>query len=135
MSFPPLSRRTLLRSGTTAGCLAFTGAKLADASPGTAPLPLTGPLAGWLVVTSEGGGQLTLFEIGAQSRPVRQVGVEIIPPLISVAAMARQASAAAVKVVAASWRVPAADCNCRWGRIEHRQSGRSIPFTTWTDFT
>jgi hypothetical protein len=136
MNFRPLDRRALLRGGATVGSLAFAGlgAELASASPRAGSVPLTGTLAGWLAIAPDGSGQLTLVQIDAQSRPGPQVAVETIQPTTSIAGTARQASAAVVGTVASSWGVSAADCNCEWGRIEHRQSGRSIPFMIWTDF-
>jgi hypothetical protein len=136
MSFPPLDRRALLRSGATAACFTFTGLGTlqADASPGATVVPMTRPLAGWLRVTSEGGGHLTLMEVDAQSRPARELAVETIPALTSIADTARHASAAIVRIVAESWQVSASDCTCRLGRIEHSRSGRSVPFAIWTDF-
>ncbi len=137
MSFPSLDRRTLLRSGATVGCLAFTGlgTEPASASSPAGAAPLTGALVGWLVVAPDGGGQVNLLQVDAQSHPVRQVAVEAIQSMTSIAGAARQASAAVLRYVATSWQVSATDCTCGWGRIEHRQSGRSVRFTIWTDFT
>jgi hypothetical protein len=136
MNFRPLDRRALLRGGATVGSLAFAGlgAELASAPPRAGSVPLTGTLVGWLAIAPDGSGQLTLVQIDAQSRPGPQVAVETIQPTTSIAGTARQASAAVVGTVASSWGVSAADCICEWGRIEHRQSGRSIPFMIWTDF-
>jgi hypothetical protein len=136
MSFPSLDRRTLLRSGATAACFTFTGLGIvpAVASPGATLVPVTGPLAGWLVLASEGGGRLTLMEVDAQSRPARLVAVETIPALASIADAARHASAAIVGIVANSWQVSASDCTCRLGRIDHSHSGRSVSLAIWTDF-
>jgi hypothetical protein len=136
MSFLPLDRRTLLRSGATAACFGFAGMGVipAGASQGASSAPLIQPLAGWLLVTSEGEGRLTLMEVDAQARPARLLAFETIPVLTSIAGTARHASAAVVKIVAQSWKVSAADCTCRFGRIEHYQTGRSVPFAIWTDF-
>lgn len=136
MNFRPLDRRALLRGGATVGSLAFAGlgAELASAPPRAGLVPLTGTLVGWLAIAPDGSGQFTLVQIDAQSRPGPQVAVERIQPTTSIAGTARQASAAVVSTVASSWGVSAADCICEWGRIEHRQSGRSIPFMIWTDF-
>jgi hypothetical protein len=137
VTFSPLDRRTLLRGGATAACFSLTGlgTLAADASPDTFPSPLTQPLAGWLVVAPAGGGHFTLTELDAQSGPARVLAVQTIPAQTSVAATARQASAAIVKIVAESWQVSAADCTCGQRRIEHRPSGRSVPFAMWTDFS
>jgi hypothetical protein len=136
MNFRPLDRRALLRGGATVGCLALTGVgvELASASPRERSAPLTGSLAGWLAIAPDGSGQFTLVQIDAQSRPGQQVAVETIPPMTSIAGAARRANAAVVGIVASSWGVSGADCICEWGRIEHRQSGRSISFMIWTDF-
>ena len=134
MSIPPLDRRTLLRSGATIGCLAFVGWAPAGASPPAGRVSLTDAVVGWLVVSPNGGAQGKFFQVDAQFRPVRQLAVEAIQSMTSIADAALQASTAVVRIVATSWEVSAADCTCGWGRIEHRQSGRSIRFTIWTDF-
>jgi hypothetical protein len=136
MSFSPLKRRTLLGSGATVSCLAFIGLEIEPTSA-TSPAgssPLTGVLVGWLVIAPDGGGQITLLQVDAESRPVRQIAVGAIQPTTSIAGAARQASTAVLRFAATSWQVLDTDCNCGWGRIEHRQSGRSIPFAIWTDF-
>jgi hypothetical protein len=137
MNLRPLDRRTLLRGGATVGCLAFAGLGVERASTSQragSSLPLTGSVAGWLAIAPDGSGQLTLVQIDAQSRSWQQVAVETIPPMPSIAGMARRASVAVVGIIASSWGVSAADCFCEWGRIEHRQTGRSISSMIWTEF-
>ncbi len=133
-----LHRRVVLHGGmAVAGFLALTGSQFTPAvvaSP-AGSAPLTGALVGWLVMAPDGGGRIGLFDVDAESGPARQVAMEAIVPMSSVAGAARQATAVAVRAAAASWGVPAEDCTCGWGRIEHRSSGRSIPFKIWTDFT
>jgi hypothetical protein len=136
MSLSPLYRRALLQGGATVGCLAFVGLPGTSAVAATTPgaEPLAGALVGWLVIAPDGGGRIRLVEMDADSNPVRQVSEETIAPSAALAGVARQASAAAVRAAAASWQVPEAACTCAQGRIDHRQSGRTIPFTIWTDF-
>jgi len=141
MIFSPLYRRTLLQGGATIGCLAMAGlpatsglAALATDGRATDGAPLAGPLVGWVVIRADGGGRIDLVELDAESRPARQVATETIAPATSLAAAARQARTATIRTVAASWRVPEGDCACGWGRIDHAASGRTIPFTIWTDF-
>ncbi|PPQ33422.1 hypothetical protein [Rhodopila globiformis] len=129
-----LHRRTLLRGGATFGCLAFAGLPAAPGQAATETAPLTGVLAGWLVIQPDGGGRFDLMALDAEQRPARLVASETIKPAASVAAAAREAQMAAVWTVAASWHVAARDCACGWGRIDHLPSGRTIPFTLWTDF-
>jgi|tagenome__1003787_1003787.scaffolds.fasta_scaffold20925784_3 hypothetical protein len=145
MSLSALYRRTLLQGGATLGCLGFAGLPMtpagAAAEAGTAgvaaepdAVALTGALAGWLVIAPDGSGQIRLVELDPDSNPVRQVAEETIAPATSLAGAARQANAAAVRAAARCWQVPAADCICAWGHIEYPRTGRTIPFTIWTDF-
>ena len=132
-----LERRAVLRGGAMiVGGLAVTGlpSRPAAASSQVDAPPLTGALAGWLVLRSDGAGHIDLVQLDEQSRPMQKVATETILPMTSVAAAARQANAVAMKVVAASWNVSVHECTCVWGRIEHRTSGRSISFNIWTDF-
>ena len=138
MTFPLLERRMLLRGGVAvAGGLAFAGLSL---DPAAASLPagaaaVKGALVGWLVVAPDGGGQIRLVELDALSRPARYLATETIAPATSLAGASRQAGVAAVRCAAGVWNVPVEECVCGWGRIEHRLSGRSVPFSIWTDFT
>ena len=136
MSHHCVDRRTLIRAGASFGCIAFSGLGIGSigvsAAGGT--LPLTGALVGWLVIQPDGAGQLNLVEIDTQSASARQVAAERLRPVSSLSIAGRQANAAAVKVVAEAWKVPPTECSCEWGRIEHLQSGRSIPFKVWTGF-
>jgi hypothetical protein len=136
MSLPPLDRRTLMRSGATIGCcLTFIG--LGGQAPALAlppANPLTGALIGWLTLRPDGAGLLNIVQTDDQSRPIRQVATETIESMGSIDRLARRASAVLVTTAADSWQVSSADCTCAWSRIEHRDSGRSIPFRIWTDF-
>jgi len=131
-----LSRRTLLQGGATIGCLAMAGLPATPglAAPATDEAPLAGPLVGWVVIQPDGGGRIDLVELDTESRPTRHVATEALMPATSLAAAARQARTAVIRTVAASWQVPAEACTCEWGRIGHAASGRTIPFTIWTDF-
>jgi hypothetical protein len=137
MSLPVLDRRMVLRGGVAvAGCLAVIPL---SREPASAPvrlgtLPATGALVGRLVLAPDGGGRIDIFALDATSHPVRQLGSATILPVTSVAGTAHQANNVVVRTIAASWQVRAEDCVCEQGRIEHRLSGRSIPFRIWTDF-
>ena len=137
MSLPLLDRRTLMRSGATIGC-SLTLLGLGSAQAPALALPpgdlLTGALIGWLTLRLDGAGLLNVVQTDDQSRPIRQVATEAIEPMGSIDRIARRASAILVTTVADSWQVSSADCTCAWSRIEHRDSGRSIPFRIWTDF-
>ena len=135
MSLPPLNRRTLMRSGATVGCLAFMGLGGVEAPASARPsaLPLTA-IVGWLTVRSDGSGVMHIVQTDAQSHPARKVATELIDPTSSVATTARRAGAILLAIVAQSWAVSPTDCTCSGSRIEHRPSGRSIPFRIWADF-
>ena len=137
MRHPTLDRRTLMgAAGATFACVAFSGPEIARAgiSGEAGTEPLTGALVGWLVIQPDGAGHLNLVEFDTQSGSARQVAAEVIRHAPSLAIAAQRASDAAISVVARSWMVQPTDCSCEWGRIEHLQSKRSIPFKIWTDF-
>ena len=136
ISHAALDRRTLCQAGLLAASVGFTrlGAERADAGPPASVRPVTGPLIGWLLVTPDGAGRLTLIELDACSRPVRQAAVEAVRSAASLTGAARHANDAALRWVAASWDVPVTDCAGGRGWIEHRRSGRCVPFALWTDF-
>ena len=96
--------------------------------------PAHGALIGWLTLRLDGAGLLNVVQTDDQSRPIRQVATEAIEPMGSIGRIARRASAILVTTVADSWQVSSADCTCAGSGIEHRDSGRSIPFKIWTDF-
>ena len=98
---PPLDRRTLMRAGAAFGSVALVGSVIAPAlaAAPAAELPLPGGVIGWLVIEADGGGQVTVVQLDAQSRPVRHLAQEAIQSGASVAGAARQATAAVVRVV------------------------------------
>jgi hypothetical protein len=136
MNLSPFHRRTLLQGSATVACLALAGLPgvPAEAAMEPGPTPLNGALVGWLVLVPDGGGWIRLVELDADANPVRQVAEETIAPTASLAGAARQASEAAVRVAAAYWQVPVDECSGARGRIEHSRTGRTIPFSIWTDF-
>ncbi len=137
MNFPTLHRRTIVKSGAIyAGALAIAGrsaqANLTSVQANAAEI--NGPLIGWLRIAPDGGSRLTIFEVDAQSFPVRQVMEVAGGPATSMAGAARQANNAALKNVASLWNVPVSECVFEHGGIRHTRSGRIIPFSIWTDF-
>ncbi len=137
MSLPQLDRRTLIRGGATIGCCLTSigmGTRHEASSVLALGVPLTGALIGWLNVRPDGSGLIDIVQTDGQWRAVRPVATETIAPMGSIERMARRASAVLSETVARSWQLPVVDCTIAWSRIEHRPSGRSIPFRIWTDF-
>jgi hypothetical protein len=139
MSLPTLHRRTIVKGGAFyAGALAFAGVS-AQAQPTSVQaqagrVAFNGPLVGWLVISPDGGSRLTVFEVDARSAPMRQLMTVTGGPATSVAGAVRDANSAVLKTVASLWKVSAEDCTLVHSGIRHRDRGKIVPFSIWTDF-
>ncbi len=137
MNLPTLHRRTVVGSGALfAGALALAGrpAQAKPASVQANPTAINGPLMGWLVISPDGRSRLTIFELDAQSVPVRQVLTATGGSATSVASAIRAANDAALRTVASLGNVSAADCSFVHGGVRNAKSGQTVPFSIWTDF-
>jgi len=142
MTIAPLLRRTLLQSGAAlAGPLALARAwprssHVAPVAAGPAEQPLSGVLAGWVVVDPDHGATVRLVQLDAASRPVRQVAAAELTLADSGASLhqlGRRAHEIAVEAVARSWGVPAGECVASRGRIMHERRQRVVGYTLWVD--
>ena len=142
MTIAPLPRRLLLQSGAAlAGPLALAGIwpqsiRAAPGAAGVEDAPLSGMLAGWLVIEPDHGAAVRLVQLDEASRPVRQIAAadvalaEVGTPLQQ---LCQRAHAVALEAVARSWSVPAAECAVSRGRIAHEGRGQAIGYTLWVD--
>jgi hypothetical protein len=139
MNLPTVHRRTIIKGGAIyAGALAFAGgsakAHLASAQEQAGASAFNGPLVGWLVISPDGGSRLSIFEIDARSAPVRQLTTVAGGSAASVAGAVRDANNEVLKTVASLWNVSAENCTLVHSGIRHRDSGKVMPFSIWTDF-
>ena len=144
MTIAPLPRRTLLQSGAAlAGPLALAGVwpRPSHAAPVVAEpteSPISGTLAGWVVVEPDRGAKVRLVQLDAASRPVRQVAAADLTLADSGASLqqvCQRAHAMALETVARSWNVPTSECIAGHGRIVHAARQHSVGYTTWVDVT
>jgi hypothetical protein len=131
----------LLQSGAVlAGPIAL--ARIWPRSSHAAPIaaepitPLSGTLAGWVVVEPDRGATARLFQLDAASRPIRQVAAADLPLAGSGASLQRvcqRAHEIALETVARSWDVPTAECIAGHGRIVHAARQHSVRYILWVD--
>ena len=142
MTIAPLPRRTLLQSGAAlAGPLALAGvwprsSYAAPAAAEAAEPPVSGTLAGWVVIEPDHGATVRLVQLDAASRPVRQVAaadLTLANSGTSLQQVCHRAHAMALEAVARSWGVPPAECIAGRGRIVHATRQRSVGYTLWVD--
>ena len=141
MTTTRLARRALLQSGAMlAGPLALAGVwpqpvNAASAPGETSGSPLTGTLAGWVMVEPDRGAAVRLVQLDAEARPIRQVAADLTlsAPDASLRQLGQRAHAMALEAVARSWRVPKAECVASHGRIAHAGTGREVGYTLWVD--
>lgn len=142
MTISPMPRRTLLQTGAVlAGPLAFAGAwpRSSHAAPAAAEAaepPVSGMLAGWVVVEPDRGATVRLVQLDAASRPVRQVAaadLTLADAGVSLQQVCQRAHEMAVEAVARSWGVPTAECIASQGRIAHEGRQQAVGYTLWVD--
>lgn len=141
MTISPLPRRTLLQSGAVlAGPLASgiwpQSSHAVPVAAAPAEPPLSGTLAGWVVVEPDRGATVRLVQLDAASRPMRQVAaadLTLEDAGASLQQVCQRAHDVALEAVARSWGVPMAECVASHGRIVHKERGRTIGYTLWVD--
>lgn len=145
MSTEPLPRRSVLQTGALAAgtlTLGGLGARTAQAAPDpAAPLaPLSGALAAWVRLESEGGAEIRLVQLGPAGQPVRKLaGARLSEADLGGSGpgggkLRRACAGAEVltrEVAARSWGVPAAACATTPGRIAC--GDRAVRYTVWVD--
>ncbi len=142
MTIAPLNRRMLLQSGAAlAGPFALAGVwprsshAMPLAAEPTEP-PVSGTLAGWVVVEPDHGATVRLVQLDAASRPIRQVAAKDLivgESGASLQQVCQRAHEMALEAVARSWGVPTAECIAGHGRIAHEGRQRSVGYTIWVD--
>ena len=142
MTIAPLPRRTPLQSGAAlAAPLALAGvwrrsSRAAPVAAEAAELPVSGTLAAWVVVEPDRGATIRLVQLDAASQPVWQVAaadLTLADPGASLQQVSQRANEMAVKAVAWSWGVPAAECNAGPGRIAHAAGQHLVGYVRWLD--
>ncbi len=132
-------RRTVLQSGVAlAAPLAFAGlcSRPSHAAPSAIEPPLSGTLAGWVVVEPDYGATVRLVQLDAASQPVRHIATSrltLAETGASFQQVCQRAHELAVDMVARSWSVPSADCVVSRSRIAHEETGHSVGYTFWAD--
>jgi hypothetical protein len=140
-----LPRRVVLQSGAALAvpmALALDGLSPESSQAPSGPAghseeqPLSGVLAGWLVVEADHGATVRFVQLDAASRPLRDIAAHDLTLAemgVSLNQLCRRAHELALDVVARSWGVSASDCSIGPGRIEHAGRGQVVGYTLWVD--
>ena len=141
MTISPLPRRTMLQAGAAVAVPLLAGfwPSPSEAAPGvseSAVPPVSGMLAGWVVVEPDHGAAVRLMQLDAASKPVRQIAgadLSLAETGASLQQVCQRAHEMTLEAVARSWGVPMAECVVSQGRIAHEGRGQSVRYTLWTD--